>query len=213
MSETKDHRTIIEPFKIKVVEPLSRRTLEQREAILKRAGNNLFLVQSDDVTFDFLTDSGTTAMSAEQWGAMMVADESYAGSRSFQRFEKVVREVTGYPFVIPTHQGRAAERLLFSLLVKPGMKVPSNNHFDTTRANIEHMGGEAVDLVIDEGRDPRSVHPFKGNVDLARLDAFCAENRGRIPFGMLTITNNTGGPNHNNAVVPFIGGRKRMKSP
>ncbi|MBI2604456.1 MAG: tryptophanase [Deltaproteobacteria bacterium] len=196
MSETKHrapHRTIIEPFKIKVVEPLSRRTLEQREAILKRAGYNLFLVQSDDVTFDFLTDSGTTAMSAEQWGAMMVADESYAGSRSFQRFEKVVREVTGYPFVIPTHQGRAAERLLFSLLVKPGMKIPSNNHFDTTRANIEHMGGEAVDLVIDEGRDPESRHPFKGNVDLARLDAFCAENRGRIPFGMLTITNNTGG--------------------
>ncbi|MFN0061434.1 MAG: tryptophanase [Myxococcaceae bacterium] len=186
-------RSIIEPFKIKVVEPLSIRTPEEREASLKRAGFNLFQLPSDEVTFDFLTDSGTTAMSATQWGAMFVADESYAGSRSFAKFEKVVRELTGYSVVIPTHQGRAAERLLFSVLVKPGMKIPSNNHFDTTRANIEQLGGEAVDLVIAEGTHPQSQHPFKGNIDIARLDAFCAENRGKIPCGMLTLTNNTGG--------------------
>jgi tyrosine phenol-lyase len=187
------HRTIIEPFKIKVVEPLPRRTREEREAVLKEAGYNLFLVPARYVTFDFLTDSGTTAMSAAQWGAMMVADESYAGSSSFARFERAVQGLTGYPYVIPAHQGRAAERLLFSLLVKPGSAVPSNNHFDTTRANIEQLGGEAVDLVVPEGKDPASRHPFKGNVDLERLDAFCAANRGRIPLGMLTVTNNTGG--------------------
>lgn len=185
--------TIIEPFKIKMVEPLALHTRAEREAVLREAGWNLFLVPSREVTFDFLTDSGTTAMSAAQWGAMMVADESYAGSRSFARFERVVRDLTGYPHVIPTHQGRAAERLLFSLLVEPGRAIPSNNHFDTTRANIEQLGGEAVDLVIEEGRDPRNRHPFKGNVDLDRLDAFCREHRGRIPIGMATITNNTGG--------------------
>jgi tryptophanase len=145
------------------------------------------------VTFDFLTDSGTTAMSAAQWAAMLVADESYAGSRSFARLESVVRQLTGCEFVIPTHQGRAAERLLCQALVKPGMKIPSNNHFDTTRANIEFVGAEAVDLVIAEGRDPSSKHPFKGNIDLARLDNFLANNRGAVPFGMITITNNTGG--------------------
>ncbi|MBK8181347.1 MAG: tryptophanase [Planctomycetes bacterium] len=191
--KTGRHRTIIEPFKIKVVEPLALRTPEQRALNLKRAGYNLFLVPAGEVTFDFLTDSGTTAMSAAQWGAMMVADESYAGSQSFERFERVVRAVTGFQHVIPTHQGRAAERLLFSVLLQPGMKVPSNNHFDTTRANIEQLGAEAVDLVIAEGRDPADLHPFKGNIDLARLERFCSENRGRIPLGMLTITNNTGG--------------------
>jgi len=186
-------RTICEPFKIRVVEPLPLPSREERERALRDAGLNLFLVPSKLVTFDFLTDSGTTAMSAAQWGAMMASDESYAGSRSFEKFERVVRDLTGYRYVIPTHQGRAAERLLFSHLVTPGCTVPSNNHFDTTRANIEQLGGEAVDLVIPEGRDPQNRHPFKGNIDLARLEAFCAENGGRIPCGMLTITNNTGG--------------------
>src|SRR5512140_26500 len=186
-------RTIIEPFKIKQVEPLVLLSREERERIVREAGYNLFLVPASAVTFDFLTDSGTTAMSAAQWAAMMQADESYAGSRSFARFEKVVRALTGYPHVIPTHQGRAAERLLFSQIVEPGHAIPSNNHFDTTRANIEALGGEAVDLVIAEGRDPASLHPFKGNIDLARLDAFCAANRTRIPVGMVTITNNSGG--------------------
>ena len=187
------HRTIIEPFKIKVVEPLAVLTREQRVPILSSAGYNLFLILAESVTFDFLTDSGTTAMSANQWAAMMVADESYAGSRSFVKFEQVVQRLTGYDFVIPTHQGRAAERLLFEAVLKPGMKVPSNNHFDTTRANIEHIGAEAVDLVIEEGRDPTSIHPFKGNIDLTKLEEFCQKERAHIPFGMLTITNNTGG--------------------
>jgi tryptophanase len=132
-------------------------------------------------------------MSAAQWAAMLVADESYAGSRSFARLEAVVRQLTGCTHVIPTHQGRAAERLLCLALAKPGMKIPSNNHFDTTRANIEFVGAEAVDLVIPEGRDPRSRHPFKGNIDLPKLDAFLTENKQSIPFGMITITNNTGG--------------------
>lgn len=191
MDKTK--RTIIEPFKIKMVEPLTVRTPSQREQILKKAGYNLFLIPAEDVTFDFLTDSGTTAMSANQWAAMMVADESYAGSRSFHKFEKAVHKVTGYSYVIPTHQGRAAERVLFSHLVKPGMKVPSNNHFDTTRANIEYLGAEAVDLVIAEGKNPSSRFDFKGNIDTDRLEQFCKENKGKIPFGMMTITNNTGG--------------------
>lgn len=189
----RQHRTIIEPFKIKVVEPLTVLSPEDREPILRAAGYNLFLIPAASVTFDFLTDSGTTAMSANQWAAMMIADESYAGSRSFAKFEKVVQDLTGYPYVIPTHQGRAAERLLFEAVLKPGMKVPSNNHFDTTRANIEHLGAEAVDLVIPEGREPSLVHPFKGNIDLARLEEFCKKERASIPFGMITITNNTGG--------------------
>lgn len=189
----KSPRSIIEPFRIKVVEPLSILTREERAPILKDAGYNLFLVAAKSVTFDFLTDSGTTAMSARQWGAMMVADESYAGSRSFERFEHAVRELTGYASVIPTHQGRAAERLMCEAVVKPGMRIPSNNHFDTTRANIEFVGAEAIDLVIEEGRDPRSTHPFKGNIDLEKLRAFCSAHRASIPFGMITITNNTGG--------------------
>ena len=187
------HRTIIEPFKIKTVEPLAMLSRADREVHLERAGYNLFSLPSEVVTFDFLTDSGTTAMSAAQWAAMLVADESYAGSRSFARLEAVVRQLTGCTHVIPTHQGRAAERLLCLALAKPGMKIPSNNHFDTTRANIEFVGAEAVDLVIPEGRDPRSRHPFKGNIDLPKLDAFLTENKQSIPFGMITITNNTGG--------------------
>jgi tryptophanase len=186
-------RSIVEPFKIKVVEPLPIRTAAEREAILETAGRNLFNVHAQDVTFDFLTDSGTAAMSAAQWGAMMIADESYAGSRSFYRFEEVVRRITGYPHVVPTHQGRAAEHLVFSLYAKPGDKVPSNNHFDTTRANLEQLGVDAVDLVCAEGRDPTAEHPFKGNVDVGRLEAFLIEHAGRVPFVMTTITNNTGG--------------------
>jgi tyrosine phenol-lyase len=187
------HRTIIEPFKIKTVEPLAMLSRMERREHLERAGYNLFSLRSETVTFDFLTDSGTTAMSAAQWAAMLVADESYAGSRSFARLERVVRELTGFYHIIPTHQGRAAERLLCQALVESGMKIPSNNHFDTTRANIEYVGAEAIDLVISEGLDPGSKHPFKGNIDLPRLDAFLNQNKGRIPFGMITITNNTGG--------------------
>jgi tyrosine phenol-lyase len=186
-------RSIVEPFKIKVVEPLPMRTVAERERILAAAGWNLFGVRAADVTFDLLTDSGTTAMSAAQWGAMMVADESYAGSRSFYRFEEVVRRITGYDHVIPTHQGRAAEHLVFSLHVRPGDKVPSNNHFDTTRANLEQQGAQAVDLVCAEGKDPSAEHPFKGNVDVGRLEAFLIEHRSEVPFVMTTITNNTGG--------------------
>jgi tyrosine phenol-lyase len=186
-------RTIIEPFKIKVVEPLNLLSAEERRSQLLAAHWNLFLMPAAAVTFDFLTDSGTSAMSVAQWAAMMTADESYAGSRSFARFERVVKELTGFRHVIPTHQGRAAERILFALTIEKGSRVPSNCHFDTTRANIEHDGGIATDLVIEEGRDPRSEHPFKGNVDLARLTAFCREHRASIPLGMTTITNNTGG--------------------
>ncbi|MEK7691915.1 MAG: tryptophanase [Bdellovibrionota bacterium] len=186
-------KTIIEPFKVKVVEPLAFHSREERQRILADAGYNLFLIKAQDVTFDFLTDSGTTAMSAAQWGAMMVADESYAGSRSFHRFEAVVQKITGYQHVIPTHQGRAAERLLFSTVLKPGDHVPNNNHFDTTRANIEQLGAVASDLVIADGRDPENRHPFKGNIDVARLESYCREHQGRVPFGMLTLTNNTGG--------------------
>ncbi|HEU4727561.1 MAG TPA: tryptophanase [Kofleriaceae bacterium] len=186
-------RSIIEPFKIKVVEPLPIRTVAERERILEAAGRNLFHVHAADVTFDFLTDSGTTAMSAAQWGAMMVADESYAGSKSFYRFEEVVRRITGYDHVIPTHQGRAAEHLVFSLHARAGDKVPSNSHFDTTRANLEQLGVEAVDLVCPEGMDPSAELPFKGNVDVARLEAFLIEHARRVPFVMTTITNNTAG--------------------
>jgi tyrosine phenol-lyase len=187
------HRTIIEPFKIKSVDPLFLHTRAEREQFLGKAGYNVFLLPAEQVTFDFLTDSGTTAMSAAQWSAMMVADESYAGSRSFAKFEKVVRDLTGYQYVLPTHQGRAAERLLCSALVKPGMRIPSNNHFDTTRANIEFSQAECIDLVIAEGRDPSSLYPFKGNMDVGRLEQFLRTAKGDIPFGMLTITNNTGG--------------------
>jgi tyrosine phenol-lyase len=185
--------TIIEPFKIKTVEPLAILSRQERELHLRQAGFNLFSLPAKYVTFDFLTDSGTTAMSAAQWAAMMTADESYAGSQSFARFEGVVRELTGCEHIIPTHQGRAAERLLCQALVKPGMKIPSNNHFDTTRANIEFVGAEAVDLVISEGRSPSSMHPFKGNIDLEKLELFLSEHSAHVPFGMITITNNTGG--------------------
>jgi len=182
---------IFEPFRIKVVEPIALSDRRARERDLAAAHYNLFALAAEKVTFDLLTDSGATAMSAAQWGAMMVADESYAGSRSFHRFEAAVRDLTGYKHIIPTHQGRAAERIFFQIAIRPGMTIPSNNHFDTTRANIEYDRGEALDLV--EASEPSSPDPFKGNIDLERLEAVCKKKRGRIPFGMQTITNNTGG--------------------
>ena len=184
---------IIEPFRIKVVEPIALSGRRERERDLAAAHYNLFALPADRITFDLLTDSGTAAMSAAQWGAMMVADESYAGSRSFQRFEEAVRDLTGYRHIIPTHQGRAAERILFQITAKPGTVIPSNNHFDTTRANIEYDHGEALDLVVEAASDPASSDPFKGNIDLGRLEALCRKRRDQIPLGMLTITNNTGG--------------------
>ena len=187
-------KTIIEPFKIKVVEPIKMTTRQQREDILKKAGYNLFMVTSENIIIDLLTDSGTAAMSDEQWAGIMRGDESYAGGRSFQRFYDKVNEITGYQHIIPTHQGRAAERILFSLLSKAGTYIPSNTHFDTTRANIEYSGGIAIDLVIPEGKDTQSLHTLKGNIDLKRLRDFIekvgAEN---IPVCMLTVTNNSGG--------------------
>jgi tryptophanase len=186
--------TIIEPFKIKMVEPIRFTTREERLSILEKAYYNPFLIHAEDILIDLLTDSGTSAMSAAQWGAMMVADESYAGSRSFFKFEKVVRELTGFKHIIPTHQGRAAERILFEILGGAGRTVTSNNHFDTTRANIEYSGAEALDLVIDEARVPSLQHPFKGNLDIAKLEAAIARvGAQNMPIGMLTVTNNTSG--------------------
>ncbi len=187
-------RTIIEPFRIHSTQAIKSISSEEREAALQRVGYNLFGLHGDDVLIDLLTDSGTGAMSSRQWAAMMDADESYAGSRSFYRFQDVVRDITGLEEVIPTHQGRAAERILFSVLVKAGQVVPNNTHFDTTRANIEFCGAEARDLVIPEGRIPAARHPFKGNMDVAALEATIKEvGRDRIPLVMVTVTNNSGG--------------------
>jgi tryptophanase len=187
-------KTIIEPFRIKMVEPLKLTTREEREAVLRRADFNLFLVPAEDVLIDLLTDSGTSAMSSEQWAGMMRGDESYAGARSWYRFEGVLQGLTGMRHVFPTHQGRASERMLFELVGGPDKVIPSNNHFDTTRANIEHSGAQAVDLVIAEGKDPTSLHPFKGNIDVARLEALIAEvGAARVPLCMVTVTNNSGG--------------------
>ena len=187
-------RTIIEPFRIHSTQAIKHSTPEERDAALIRAGYNLFGLHGDEVLIDLLTDSGTGAMSSKQWAAMMDADESYAGSRSFYRFQDVVRALTGFREVIPTHQGRAAERILFATLVKPGQVVPNNTHFDTTRANIEYCGAEARDLVIAEGRVPATKHPFKGNMDVAALEATIREaGRERVPLVMVTVTNNSGG--------------------
>jgi len=187
-------KTIIEPFRIKVVEPIKLTTMEQRERILQKAGFNVFQIRAEDVLIDLLTDSGTGAMSSEQWAGIMRGDESYAGATSFFRFFDQVKKTTGFEHILPTHQGRASERILFEVLVRDGMVVPNNNHFDTTRANVEHSGGTAVDLVIDEGRIATSRHPFKGNMCIERLERLLSgSGADRIPLVMLTITNNSGG--------------------
>jgi tryptophanase len=186
-------KTIIEPFRIKSVEPIRMTTAAERRAIIRRAHFNLFGVKSQDVIIDLLTDSGTSAMSAEQWAALMRGDESYAGSPSFDRFEAAVKHLMPFEHVIPTHQGRAAEAILFSLIGAPGKLIPSNTHFDTTRGNIEASGAQAVDLLIAEGRDPALLHPFKGNMDLARLESLLRASADAVPCVMLTVTNNAGG--------------------
>ncbi|MGF1647566.1 MAG: tryptophanase [Kineosporiaceae bacterium] len=187
------YRTIIEPFRIHAVEPLHLTTEDERRAALRRAAYNLFSVPATDVIIDLLTDSGTGAMSRDQWAGIQRGDESYAGSPSFHAFETAVRELFPFRHVIPTHQGRAAERILFSTVAGPGMAVPNNTHFDTTRANVEAVGAEAVDLVIPEGRDPASRHPFKGNMDVAALDDLLTARRDDVPLVMVTVTNNSGG--------------------
>jgi tryptophanase len=187
-------RTIVEPFRIKSVEPIHWTTRPQREQLLRAAFYNLFLLPADDVLIDLLTDSGTGAMSTHQWAAIMEGDESYAGSRSFDRFRDSVQDIFGYKHVIPTHQGRAAERILFSVMCKKGDVVPNNTHFDTTRANVEFVGAEARDLVIAEGRRPSLQHPFKGNMDVDALASLIQSiGRERVPLVMLTVTNNSGG--------------------
>ena len=184
----------IEPFRIKSVEPIRMTTREEREELIAEASFNVFRLPARDVLIDLLTDSGTGAMSAAQWGAMMRGDESYAGSDSYYRFESAVRDIFGFDHVIPTHQGRAAERILFSTVCKPGDLVPNNTHFDTTRANIEFVGAEALDIPCAESREIGTPHPFKGNIDLAALQE-TIEGRGErhIPLVMITVTNNSGG--------------------
>ena len=186
-------KTIIEPFKIKSVEPIRMTTREEREQILAAAGYNPFAIHARDVLIDFLTDSGTSSMSSEQWAAMMRGDEAYAGSRSFFRFEEAVRRITGFKNVIPTHQGRAAEKILFHVLHQPGAVYLGNTHFDTTRANIEYLKDTAIDLVIPEGLIPSRIHPFKGNIDLVRLEEHLEEFGDRVRAVILTVTNNSGG--------------------
>ncbi len=186
--------TIIEPFRIHTVEPIDFPTREERASALSEAGYNLFGIPARRVIIDLLTDSGTGAMSTRQWAGMMMGDESYAGSRSYQRFRDTVSSITGFQHVIPTHQGRAAEKILFTVMVNDGDVVPSNTHFDTTRANVEYQGAEARDLVIAEGTHPQSTHPFKGNMNLVALeDTIASVGRERIPMVMMTITNNSGG--------------------
>ena len=190
---TDSFRTIIEPFKIKAVEPIRMTSRDERTAFLKEAGYNLFRLASTNVLIDLLTDSGTGAMSAEQWSGMMRGDEAYAGSSSFFRFEKAIKELTGFRHVIPTHQGRAAERILFSVTSGSGKVIPGNHHFDTTRANIEVTGAEALDLPCYEAADPSMQAPFKGNIDLKRLESLLQEQSQNVPMCIITLTDNTGG--------------------
>jgi tryptophanase len=187
-------KTIIEPFKIKVVEPIRMTTEQEREEYLRKAHFNLFGINSEHVLIDLLTDSGTGAMSSEQWAGMVRGDESYAGSVSFFRFERRLRELTGFDHILPTHQGRASERILFELVGGPGKIVPNNAHFDTTRANIEHSGAQAVDLPLDEASDPESRHPFKGNMNVAALEKLLSStSKDEVPLVMVTVTSNSTG--------------------
>jgi len=188
------HNVIIEPFKIKSVEPIFMSTEVQRKEFLEKAHNNTFLLQSDQVIIDFLTDSGTSAMSAEQWAGIMRGDESYAGSKSWERMENAVKHLTGMEFILPTHQGRAAERIIYGYLGGKGKTFISNTHFDTTRANIEFSGAEAIDIAIDESNDPALIHPFKGNINTSRLENLINEKGSKnIGAVILTVTNNSGG--------------------
>jgi len=186
-------RPIIEPFRIKSVEPIRMTTREERRALLAKAGWNLFKIPAADILIDLLTDSGTGAMSADQWAGIMRGDESYAGARSWFRFEERVKQLTGFRHVIPTHQGRAAERILFACLGVEGRVVVANTHFDTTRANVEFLGGRAIDIPAAEGRDPQASHPFKGNSDLGSLARLLAGAEGRVACVLSTVTNNSGG--------------------
>ena len=184
---------MIEPFRIKAVEPIKVTTKEERIKYLETAKLNVFLLRAEDVLLDWLTDSGTGAMSSAQWAAIMLGDESYAGAKSYYKLKEVLNDITGMEHVIPTHQGRAAESVLFGAVCKKGDLVPSNSHFDTTRGNLEFIGVEAVDMVIPEGRQPATIHPFKGNIDLETVESLIKKEKDRIPFGMITVTNNTGG--------------------
>ena len=186
-------KTIIEPFRIKTVEPIRQTTRDERIAAIKAAHYNVFLLKAEDVLIDLLTDSGTGAMSTEQWAGMMRGDESYAGARSFYRFEQAVQSITGFKHVIPTHQGRAAERILFGSTLKKGNVVPNNTHFDTTRANIEYRGATAQNIPIAEGLQPQLIYPFKGNIDLEKLEQILRDEGENVPLAMLTVTNNSGG--------------------
>ena len=186
-------KTIIEPFRIKVVEPIRMTTREERARLIRDAGYNPFRLKAEDVLIDLLTDSGTGAMSTHQWAGVMEGDESYAGARSFFHFEAAVKGVFGHTHVIPTHQGRASERLLCRAVVKSGDVIPGNTHFDTTRANIEDSHAEALDIPVPEAHDSQSLHPFKGDIDLAKLEACLTKNKGKVPFVLITVTNNSGG--------------------
>jgi tryptophanase len=189
-----EYKTIIEPFRIHTVQAIDLPDRDARESALERAGYNLFGLHADEVIIDLLTDSGTGAMSSEQWAGMMRGDETYAGSRSFFRFQETVQAITGFEHVIPTHQGRAAEKILFSVAVENGDVVPNNTHFDTTRANVEYQGAEARDIVVPGGTDPSTILPFKGNIDIGRLRTTIEEvGRNRLPLVMITVTNNSGG--------------------
>ncbi len=187
-------KTVIEPFRIKMTEPITLISREQRIEALAKAHHNVFLLDAEDCCIDLLTDSGTGAMSAQQWAALMLGDESYAGSRSWKKFESTIKEITSIKHVFPTHQGRAAENILAQTRLRPGDVIPNNSHFDTTRANIEFVGAIALDLICAEGLDTGLIAPFKGNMDVEKLEQCIAEHgREKIPFGMITVTNNTGG--------------------